>query len=93
MAQLLDGFHPLGSRFDAKADGHSRYSTNDRRAFGILRKLLEDQRAHFKADAKAAKKFISVGDAKIDGSLDSAEAAAWASIGNALLNLDATIHR
>jgi hypothetical protein len=59
----------------------------------ILKKLLDDQRAHFKADAAAAKKLLGVGDAKIDESLDPAEAAAWASVGNALLNLDATIRR
>src|SRR5262249_33715287 len=58
-----------------------------------LRKLLDDQRAHFKADAKAAKKLLSVGDAKIDETIDSAEAAAWAAVGNALLNLDAAIRR
>ena len=59
----------------------------------ILRKLLDDQRAHFKADANAAKKLLKVGDAKIDPALDAGEAASWACIGNALLNLDATIHR
>jgi hypothetical protein len=59
----------------------------------VLRKLLDDQRAHFKADAAAAKKLLGVGDAKVDASLDPAEAAAWACVGNALLNLDATIHR
>jgi hypothetical protein len=59
----------------------------------ILRALLEDQRSHFKADAAAAKKLLAVGDAKVDEALDPAEAAAWASVGNALLNLDATIHR
>jgi hypothetical protein len=59
----------------------------------ILRKLLDDQRAYFKADGGAMKKFLGVGDAKVDGSLDGAESAAWASVGNALLNLDATIHR
>ena len=47
----------------------------------------------FKADAGAAKKFLAVGDAKLDEALDPAEAAAWASVGNALLNLDATIYR
>src|SRR5205085_3629550 len=45
----------------------------------ILRKLLDDQRAHFKANADAAKKLLAVGDAKIDESLVPAEAAAWAS--------------
>src|SRR5262249_14008537 len=58
-----------------------------------LRKLLDDQRAHFKADAKAATKLLGVGDAKIDAALDPGEAASWACVGNALLNLDATIHR
>jgi hypothetical protein len=58
----------------------------------ILRKLLDDQRAHFKANTKAARQLLGVGDAKIEG-LDPAETAAWASVGNALLNLDATIHR
>ena len=59
----------------------------------ILRKLLDDQRAHFKADTAAAKKLLAVGDAKADEAIDPAEAAAWASVGSALLNLDATIHR
>ena len=59
----------------------------------VLWKLLDDQRAHFKADTKAAKKFLSVGDAKTDEAIDSAELAAWACVGSALLNLDATIHR
>jgi hypothetical protein len=59
----------------------------------ILRKLLDEQRTHFKADTSAARKFLGVGDAKVDEALDPAEAAAWASIGNTLLNLDATIHR
>jgi len=63
------------------------------RETAILRKLLNDQRVHFKADLAAAKKFLGVGDAKVDESLDPAESAAWASVSSALLNLDATIHR
>jgi hypothetical protein len=59
----------------------------------VLRKLLDDQRAHYKKEAEAAKKLLAVGDAKVDEALDPAEAAAWASVGSALLNLDATIHR
>jgi hypothetical protein len=58
-----------------------------------LKRLLDDQRAHFKADSAAAKKLLAVGDAKVDVAIDPAEAAAWAAVGNALLNLDATIHR
>jgi hypothetical protein len=59
----------------------------------ILRKLLENQRAHFKSDTSAATKMLGVGDAKIDETISAAEVAAWACVGNALLNLDATIHR
>ena len=42
----------------------SRYPTEQESQ--ILRKLLDEQRAQFKADANAAKKLLSVGDAKID---------------------------
>lgn len=59
----------------------------------ILNTLLVEQRAHFKADVDAAKKLLGVGDAKLDETLDPAEAAAWACVGSALINLDATIHR
>jgi len=59
----------------------------------ILTKLLNDQRAHFKADAKAAKKLITVGEAKTDSGIDAGELAAWTSVANALLNLDAAIQR
>jgi hypothetical protein len=59
----------------------------------VLRKLLDDQRAHFKGDVPEARKLLAVGDAKVDEALDPAEAAAWACVGGALLNLDATIHR
>jgi hypothetical protein len=63
------------------------------REAAILRKLLDAQRAHYKSDLAAAKKLLAVGDAKVEESLDPAEAAAWASVGTALLNLDSTIHR
>src|SRR4029078_7844180 len=43
---------------------------------GVLQKLLDDKRAHFKADVAAAKKLLAVGDAKVDESIDTAEAAA-----------------
>jgi hypothetical protein len=58
----------------------------------ILRKLLDDERAHFQADASAAKKLLGVGDAKLDETLNPAEVAAWTCVANALLNLDSTIH-
>jgi hypothetical protein len=59
----------------------------------ILQKLLDEQRAHFKADAAATKKLLAQGDAKIDETLAPAEVAAWATVGSTLLNLDAAIRR
>ncbi len=59
----------------------------------ILRTLLDQQRTRFRADVAAAGKLLGVGDARVDETLDVAEVAAWACVGSALLNLDATIHR
>jgi hypothetical protein len=59
----------------------------------VLTKLLETQRGHYAADQEAAKKLLTVGDAKADAKLDAAELAAWTGVAQALLNLDATIHR
>jgi hypothetical protein len=58
-----------------------------------LKKLLADQREAYKGDAEAVKKVLAIGDAKVDEKLDAAELAAWATVCNALLNLDETIHR
>ena len=79
--RLAYGFRLCTSRYPSEQESQ------------ILRKLLDEQRAQFKADASAAKKLLSVGDAKIDETLDAAETAAWACVGSALINLDATIHR
>lgn len=59
----------------------------------VLGDLLSVQTAAYSADAEGAKKLLSIGDAKVDEKLDVATAAAWTAVANALLNLDATIHR
>jgi hypothetical protein len=59
----------------------------------VLQKLLADQRGYFKADAAATKKLLAQGDAAVDAALPPVEVAAWAGVGSALLNLDATIRR
>ena len=79
--RLAYGFRLCTSRYPSEQESQ------------ILRKLLDEQRVQFKADATAAKKLLGVGDAKIDETLDPAETAAWACVGSALINLDATIHR
>jgi hypothetical protein len=79
--RLAYGFRLCTSRAPADAE------------LAVLQKLLDEQRAHFKADAAAAKKLLAQGDAKVDDSLPPTEVAAWATIGSTLLNLDATIRR
>ncbi|MBK6942316.1 MAG: DUF1553 domain-containing protein [Planctomycetes bacterium] len=65
----------------------------DAEEVAVLTKLLAAQREHYAADPAAAKKLLAVGDAKPDAKLDAAELAAWTGVAQALLNLDATIHR
>jgi hypothetical protein len=79
--RLAYGFRLCTSRYPSEQESQ------------ILRTLLDEQRAQFKADGNAAKKLLSVGDAKIDDTLDAGEMAAWECVGSALINLDATIHR
>ena len=50
----------------------------------VLRKLLDDQHAHFTVDVNAAKQLLGAGDAKIDDALDAAESAAWTCVASAL---------
>ena len=68
----------------------SRVATDEE--LDVLRALLVEQRAAF-TDEKAAKKLLSVGDAKVDDKLDAKELAAWTGVAGVLLNLDATIHK
>jgi hypothetical protein len=55
--------------------------------------MLADLRAHYKANAEAAQKLISVGESKPDPALDPVELAAWTMIGNTLFNLDEVINK
>ena len=60
----------------------------------ILTELLAAQRSAFEGEEEAAKEFLSIGDSKVDDErFDLTELAAWAAVANALLNLDATIHK
>jgi hypothetical protein len=56
-----------------------------------LAALLDDARAHYRANPDAAKALIGIGETKPDPALDPAELAAWTIVGNTLLNLDAVI--
>ena len=57
----------------------------------VLRKLYDEQLAHYRADNDAAVKLLSVGESKRDESLDPSEHAAWTMMANLILNLDETI--
>jgi hypothetical protein len=55
---------------------------------GVLVKLFDEQRAIFEKDETAAKKLLAVGEKKADASLNAADHAAAAVVGNMLLSLN-----
>lgn len=59
----------------------------------VLLKLLEKNRAAYKADAKAAADLLKIGLAPLPKEYDAAELAAWTAVCRAILNLSETIHR
>ena len=61
--------------------------------YAVASDLLTAARQRFHARPDAAKKLLSVGDSKMDASLEAAELAAWTSLASILLNLDETISK
>ena len=53
--------------------------------------VLETQRSRFRAHPDAAKALLGVGESPVPAEGDPSELAAWAAVGNLLLNLDETI--
>lgn len=76
--RLIHGFRLSTSRAPEEAE------------LKVLRQLLEEQRAHFREDAKAAGEMQKIGQAPADGDLPPAELAAWSVLSQALLNYDET---
>ncbi|MGY8768670.1 MAG: DUF1553 domain-containing protein [Pirellulales bacterium] len=56
-----------------------------------LTKLYKSQLARFQAAPEESKKLISIGETKVDESLDQADLAAWTTVANVLLNMDAAL--
>ncbi len=57
----------------------------------ILARVFEQSLAHFRQHPAAAQKLLGVGDSPVGAGMDPSELAAWAAMGNVLLNLDETI--
>jgi hypothetical protein len=57
----------------------------------LLLATLSRQLAHFRADEKAARKLLAVGESPADTSLPAIELAAYAMVANVILNLDETV--
>ena len=86
----------------ATSDTDSRLAFAFRRVLGrrptdydmaALRRMHERQLAAFRADAEAAKQFVSVGESKQNESLDVAEHAALSSVCLGIFNLDEALTR
>jgi hypothetical protein len=59
----------------------------------ILQELLNQQLSQYRLHKEAALSLLSVGESKVDASLNPAELAAWTILTSAILNLDETITR
>jgi hypothetical protein len=57
----------------------------------VLRDLLAQQQARYRADKKAALELLKVGESAFDSKTDVAELAAWTMVASTILNLDETI--
>jgi hypothetical protein len=55
--------------------------------------LYHDSLSAFRSEPEAAKQAIAIGESKADASLDPAELAAWAMVGNLVMNLDEVINK
>ena len=60
---------------------------------GVLKDVLSEQRYRFKGTPETAKEFLAIGEKKSDEAIDLTERAAWAVIGQMILNLDETLTR
>ncbi len=59
----------------------------------VLQRVLEQNRAAYKADAKAASELLKIGMSPLPKNADASELAAWTAVCRALLNLSETITR
>jgi len=59
----------------------------------VLEESLAAQRAHYKADAEAAKQAISVGESSVPDDVTPPELAAYTMVANLILNLDEVLTR
>jgi hypothetical protein len=57
----------------------------------VLRELVKQQLAHYRANVSAAEALLKVGEAPLEDKLDRAELAAWTMVSNTILNLDEVI--
>jgi hypothetical protein len=57
----------------------------------VLKKIYDAQLAHYRSNAEAATKLLSVGESARDDKLDPIDLAAWTTVASTILNLDETI--
>jgi hypothetical protein len=57
----------------------------------VLKKVFDEQLAHYRANADAATKLLAVGESPRDERLDPAELAAWTTVASVILNLDEAV--
>jgi hypothetical protein len=86
-----------GGTTDADRVGYAFRQTTSRKPdgveMGVLLKLLEQERARYRADPKAAGELVRVGLAPVPKDAEVVELAAWTAVCRAILNLNETVTR
>ena len=59
----------------------------------VLQQSFQQMDQHYKADPKAARELISIGEKPSDRAIPASELAAWTMVANEALNLDATLNK
>ncbi len=57
----------------------------------VLKKIFDEQLAHYRKHPDAASRLLKVGESESDGRLDAAELGAWTVVASVILNLDETV--
>ena len=86
-----------GGTTDADRVGYAFQQATSRKPdgveMGVLLKLLEQERARYRADQKAAGELVRVGLAPVPKDADVVELAAWTAVCRTILNLNETVTR
>jgi hypothetical protein len=89
---IVEGGHDPAKRIDLMSEILLSHPPPPKMA-AVLETSLEQMRAHYAADPKAAHALLAVGEKKPDPAIPEPELAAWTMVASEMLNLDETVNK